>query len=198
VDIHLITDVSELFHLHRRVDINKHPEQCNKPKGRYLSKTRCKGLKRGCLMSPTSSANVHNCLLRICLLHVPLGPSPSSKSAQDLQETLTLCIPSDPQNFRTCAALCSRYLSLQKIMSLHFLRGILSTSFSADHPQDLFTKSVRPLSYAKETERPNCFRLSQKGKNSKKDPRCRTHGIKGVALNYAATNHISLQRVQSR
>jgi hypothetical protein len=35
------------------------------------------------LMSPTSSANVHNCPLRICLLQVPLGPSPSSTSAED-------------------------------------------------------------------------------------------------------------------
>jgi len=54
-------------------------------------------------------------------------------------------------------------------MPLHFLTATLSTSFSADHPQDLFTKTFRPLSYAKETEPPNCFRLSHWGeKNSKK------------------------------
>jgi len=81
-----------------------------------------------------------------------------------LRETLTLCIPSDPYNFRTCAALYSRYISLQRIMPIHFLTATLSTSFSADRPQDLFTKTFRPLSYAKETEPPNCFRLSQRGK----------------------------------
>ena len=77
-------------------DVNKHPVRCNNPKAHYFWSTRCKGLKLSCLMSPTNSANVHNCTLRICLLQVPLRPSPSSKSAEDLRETLTLFISSDP------------------------------------------------------------------------------------------------------
>jgi len=74
-------------------DVNKHPQQCNNSKGRYFRKTRCKGLKLSCLMSPTGSANVHNCPLRICLLQVLLRPSPSSKSAEDLAGNINPVYP---------------------------------------------------------------------------------------------------------